>query len=228
MPIGPGSGGGGSVVPPVTAITTGAAPVTAPAVANSFYSITTGGTAGVEVLNLPNFALDGNGYNNDNIGQRVSFSLDVQTDPSDVVQITLAGSGTIPMTPSNFFQNARAQRVTGGIILEFAGASASVVWRGDRWLFDHAATGSNDDSVLAATNIDLRAVAATGASVGPDALLGASNSVDGNAGNLRLTRGIASGMGDDGQVYIDLPAGDPGISGALYYDIITNIVTRSP
>lgn len=48
----------------------------------AYYEVTTGGTAGVELLNLPNLPLDGNGWNGPNLGRLLRVALAVQTNPS--------------------------------------------------------------------------------------------------------------------------------------------------
>lgn len=136
------------LTPVGTPITTGASPVTAD-VDVRIYAITTGGTEGVEVIDLPlpGLPVDGQ-YNPMFIGQKIVFYLAALTEPTDSVQITVDGSGNIPVFRSDNNPFSVRKNVNGGVIFDTLGNIAAFIWCGDAWKLDRGITGENDASAF--------------------------------------------------------------------------------
>lgn len=176
-------------------ITTGASPLTAD-LEYRVFSITTGGTQDSEVINLPKFPLDGNGFNLSKLGSRVIFYLDTQTDEADAVNINepdLVG-GVFPVYQTSLFQNHYKQNTTS-VVLDFAGAVACFIWVGFEWHMDIAITNNGDDATFNGSN-DTKLYS------NKDVLIRAD--LDGaGGGNIKMTT---------------LPTSNPAVAGALWND----------
>jgi len=204
---------------PAMPVTTGAAPITndgAPAV----YLITTGGTAGTEIIDLQNPDLPLAGFMNPYIvGQRCVFALGTQTDPGDVVQITAAGETSIDCYPPN--PAAPRSSVQDGAILDYEGACVCFVWCGDVWQIDAGLTELNFSSNFGAGAVSLSTLGAAQAAVGGQTVLIAT--FDGSSGNdpggdITLQLGAGSGAGRQGSLSGGLPTADPHVAGVWWSD----------
>lgn len=134
--------------PPVSvALTTGSSLVTVP-LGVRYFAITSGGTGGDELIDLPNPDMPIDGYaNGPLIGQRVVFMLEVQTNEADVVRISIGGSLSIHTFSGKAFDvYTKYTHTSTGIVLDFLGAAAAFVWNGYEWCADNAAIGANDDT----------------------------------------------------------------------------------
>jgi hypothetical protein len=226
------------VLPTVT-LTTGSSPSTndgTPAVV----SITTGGTAGDELLDLSNPDLPVDGWANPFlVGQRVIFALVTQTDPADRVVITVGGSGTVRFYPTNTANGIRG--IINGAVLDYVGGMICFVWCGDGWKIDYALTGSNFGGTNDYTSASMSTVGAdntismVGGAVEAQTEPGASADLPG--GDYRVILGDGSGSGRQGTLvitggvlenHVGLPATDLGVVGGLYYDPITFVVKYHP
>jgi hypothetical protein len=193
-------------------------------------SITTGGTAGDELvdLDLPDLPVDGwaNPYL---VGQRVVFGLVVQTNAADRVVITAGGSGALRFYPSSTASGIRG--VLNGVVLDYVGAMVCFIWCGDSWKIDYAYTGNNFGGENDYTSASMSTVGADntismiGGSVEAQTEAGASGNLPG--GDYRLILGDGSGAGRQGtlviaggahEAHVGLPDADLGVVGGLYYD----------
>jgi hypothetical protein len=211
--LGGGGGGGFPLVP--TVIVTGAAPVTAdPTVA--LYAITTGGTGGEEVIDLPLFAYTVAGsINPENMGRRIGFYLAVQTDPGDTVKITVGGSDQIYVyLPAFVGSHLGQQRTLHGAQLTFVEATVALVWANDLWLLDEALADVFDSNVYQSDTLRIK----------PE-----DNSAGGAGSNLTLD---AAQGATDGLIVMGsntaLPTVAPATSGAIWRDPATNILHIVP
>lgn len=182
------------ILPGATEIVTGAAPVTAD-VNVRLYAITTGGTAGTETINLPTPDLPLDDWLNPAIlGCRIAFYVAAQTDPADVVNLSI-DFGQITVY-GKYNHNSTCQKVNGGgVILDYVGAMACFVWVGDKWQIDLAATdasgGSGFDNQpvnVVGTSIDLTSVAIRLNDL-PTSDPGSPNSLWNDSGTLKISAG---------------------------------------
>jgi len=121
---------------PVTPVpvTTGAAPVTIDG-SKAVYYITSGGTGGHETLNVSFPPLDLGGFvNAQYAGWRTNIAMAVQTNPADVVDITV-GFGTIRSYISYPIPIGKLREVSA-VNLDYVGAFLSLIWCGDHWSID--------------------------------------------------------------------------------------------
>lgn len=136
-------------------LTTGASPVTVDIDVRA-YAITTGGTAGSEVINLPNPTLDINAeYNFAYIGQRVIFYLAVQTNPADVVKITAAGNDEVISFGRQENPFWTRTHTVDGVRLDTVGQAAVLIWSGDKWQHERSMNGGNDASTHISNNFQV-------------------------------------------------------------------------
>jgi len=105
--------------------------------------VTSGGSAGDEVINLPRPTLDENGMNVPLMGQRVFVYLKTQTDPADVVVLHNNGSASWGEAITTTSQNFSPVQSYSRLALDFAGAAACLLWVGYRWEVDVMATNGN-------------------------------------------------------------------------------------
>lgn len=111
--------------------------------------ITTDGSGLAQVINLPNFALDGNGEATQHNGYRVSVSCDVQITGADVPLVTAAGGITLSAFAINGTKLSDYLNTTGSgpgnsIPIDYAGACASFIWCDEHWRIDNRASNNND------------------------------------------------------------------------------------
>ncbi len=207
-------------------ITTGASPVSAEPTVQT-YAITTGGTAGQEVIDLPMPDLPLDSYANGEIlNRRVNFFLETMTDPDDVVKITKGGSGSITVLDQ---RNPGTRLTVTGVILDYVGAMASFVWAADTWYLDRTVVDGNDSTVFAASSyvvqiphnssgvpdqgaITFEAATSTNPTTnGSDIILQSGEASAGTAdgGNIRLVLGGSAG-GSSGNLKINNEIGASG------------------
>lgn len=188
--------------PAPTPLTTGASPVAADTDVAA-YAITTGGTAGVEVIDLPLHTLDLGGISNARkIGKRVFFYLATKTHASDSVKITTDGDGRTYVFPGAIYRNSDAQRTTtAGVVLDYVGAMACFIWCGDAWLYDHALSdGLNSTEFLARVVQILMPDTLTGSPQGITISASDGGAGDIGGGNIQLLAGGGVGAGYGGGV----------------------------
>jgi len=215
----------------VVPVTTGAAPVDVGP--DSFIAfVTSGGTAGAEVLNIVNPSLNIDGYFNvDYIGSRITVIMAAQTDPADEVHITLAGSADVDLFPVGFVL-AGVSGVTD-VSLQYLGAAASFVWVGDSWKLDFAYTSRNYNATSVYANIGMSAgatqnigITAQAGDVTVESFTGDINTTAVNTTVVATGSGAITLQSDLGAINIDpqnslvkilsIPSSDPSSSGALY------------
>lgn len=190
------------LAPSAEAITTGAAPITLDPLVR-VYKCTTGGTGGIEVVDLPDFDLtDGGGtVNIENIGARVVIALDVQTDPADVVKVTVNGSGDdIDLLGVFRLGHLRFGSVSGGIILDYPGAAVSLIWCANQWQIEVDQNGFNYTS----SHIDTVEI-----------IMNAGQHIGGTGQPITLGGGTGDSTHAGGEVRAI--AGDGGVGGADHY-----------
>lgn len=220
-------------VGPAVPITTGAEPVTADANVQ-VYAVTTGGTAGQEIIDLLAAEPITDGWANGQIiGRQVVFYLAEQTDPADTVKITADGGSSIASYHTlDRGENANSFR---NVVLDFVGAAVCFKWANDVWTIDaritdgcftaireggayllgsDAQSGSNDQGELA----QVKGGNAAGTGTGGEARLqGGNGSASGAGGNVRIAPG--SGGGVYANVLVEhLPTSDPAVVNALWND----------
>lgn len=170
--------------------------------------ITSGGTAGLELINLTAPPLNENGINTDYLGSRVYFVLDTQTNPSDVVKIKNDGVDFCRLlVPETVDSITRYNTV----LLNFAGACVCMVWVADGWKLDSAATDGSFNGAYRVDPISIMPVAVTG-TAGKDV-------------------GIDPGAGDTvGKVKLGalnpLPTTDPLVYGQLWIDAAAGFAVK--
>lgn len=133
-------------------ITSGASPVDVPLPTDDYWTtllveVTSGGTAGTEIVNIPNPALDGNGFNGALLGRTVNVVLKTQTDGSDVVKVSINTNDGISAYDNNGFGLGILQDGSGGkyAVLDYEDASMTFQWASYNWF---AVLGNyNNDSV---------------------------------------------------------------------------------
>ena len=103
------------------------------------YAITTGGTGGVEVINLPNHSSPLANM----VGRRVTFFIATRTNASDSIKISVNGSDTFSViTPIGL------QTITTGALINFVGGTVSFVWRADKFVMDRDVTSATDSTTV--------------------------------------------------------------------------------
>jgi hypothetical protein len=163
-------------------------------------SITTGGTAGQELLNLTAPALGPNDINTDYLGTRVYFVLNTQTDPGDSVKITVDGLAYCGLyIPENTIGVTRYNT----IILNFTGACVCFVWCGDKWRLDSESTDGNFSGTYRVDQVN----------IGPQPVTGSQ----GQPLTLDAGQGDTPGLIKMGSV-VPLPESDPLVLWALFTD----------
>lgn len=217
------------------AITTGAAPVTGdPNVA--LYSITTGGTGGTEVIDIPNFPLDAAAVNAENTGRRIFLHLISQTNGGDIVAVTADGSAALSFTPPFMSMNNITTLQTTGATMDYEGACICLEWIEDSWAINLGLTNDEFNANIdasktldigfgsvtsgAAGSIAIKSPASTGtgggAGNGGDLSLIAGNSAEGAGGTTFLLAGAAtSGTNDGGVIQINAGASAGGNGGSI-------------
>lgn len=216
------------LAPAATPITTGAAPVDAD-FSVRLYAITTGGTGGVEIINLPPPDLPVDGYANPGrVGQRIGFYIETLTDPGDSVKLQVNGSDTITVYPTGFFGNASVVRTTTGVIMDFVGAFATMIWAYDFWLWEVALGDGNDSTIMSTLPLIIHAGKGFNAN-GGDAGFGGGDATGSGSGGVGQFSGgnenngagaqggavicTGSGSGQGGSVTLQPGTGTTGISG---------------
>jgi hypothetical protein len=202
------------MAPDPTALTTGASPVTVE-VGPRLYEVTSGGTGGSESIVIPMPDLPIDAFVNDRlIGLRITFCMVAQTDPADVVTITIDGSSTINaaapigILPQSF----------PSVRLNFVGATASFVWANDVWLLD-SAYSDGDFDVAPPPGHKLRIVAGPDTSGGGGTLSlegSAANQSGQQGGDIEIKPGPGNGARDGLVIVSLLPTSDPSVAGALW------------
>jgi hypothetical protein len=156
-------GGGGGNTTIVTQLTSGASPVDVTLPTDNTWQtlvveVTSGGTAGTEVVNVPNPALDGHNYNSSMIGRNVIVTLKTRTNGSDVVHVTLAGGNSII---SQDISTTIANQALGNfVVLDFVDSDANFLWGG--YNFNWNNWSGNNDSIWENTRVPLPAGGTTG------------------------------------------------------------------
>lgn len=191
------------LAPIPTPLTTGSSSLSLDGVSR-LYAITTGGTGGVEVVDIqdPDLPVDGS-YNPGLIGMRLTLYVAVQTDPADVVKVLRSGNPFFFVYPSTTLRNSFLQQTNNGIILDYVGAMAQLVWCGDRWEFDVAITQNNDNSTFASANNPFKVTTA--------------DATNGNVADVTIGPGAHSGTGSAGNLKVqNIPTADPHVAGAVW------------
>lgn len=211
--------------PAATAITSGADPVELDPLV-LMYAVTTGGTGGIEILNLPNPTVDVNEVNLSFIGRRMVIYLATQTDPGDIVRITVDGSTEAQLFNSTTIDGIGSYTAIG---MSFEGSAAAFIWTSYEWVLHTEAVGFNHDY----TPHDTRLVSVNGGdatatgSAQPTTIRGGLGNADHTAGGaVNVTGGLSLGTdkggivtlrggnskdGESGDVVIR--AGDPNVNG---------------
>lgn len=177
-----------------------------------YYEITTGGTGGDELLNLPNLPLDANGVNGPYAGRTLVVAIKTQTNPADRVILSVAGSaGVTFLYPANFTPLSYEATAADGIVLDYAGSSIGFVWLYTGWFATNQVTRQYDDSVVQVANVSL----------------------DGKT-QLRLLAGASGGSVSiepdaAGHVLVsNLPISDPHVLNALWNNAGTLKISAGP
>lgn len=136
------------VTPPFTQsriqrLTTGAAPITVPvqnppSCNNEVYLITTGGTGGVEVINVDKYPTRvpslGNKVNPPPNGHRKTFIIEVLTNGADVVQLKNSdGSTNFDGEVLSYLLGVRLNPLK---LAGFVGSMAQLVWEQNQWFLN--------------------------------------------------------------------------------------------
>jgi hypothetical protein len=145
----------------VVAVVSGASPVDLDNTKN-VSSVTSGGTAGNETVNLPNYATPFDDYTNPPLlGRRHIVFLAVQTDPGDVVKVTINSGDAIRCA---FPAGQNAGEVSGAAVtLDYVGATAVFVWMGYGWKLDNTAS---DNSASFVANVGAVPIPRGGSTIG--------------------------------------------------------------
>jgi hypothetical protein len=109
----------------------------------SFTTVTSDGSAADQHVILPNISGSIGGEAPNRTGFRKVIYLAVQANASDRV-LVFSNADNATITQHDTVNNQIAQ-ITGGIVLDYEGASATFVWRDYLWEFDN--TGDNNDLV---------------------------------------------------------------------------------
>lgn len=139
-----GGGGGGGASTIFQNLTSGAAPVDVVLPTDDSWQtivarVTTGGTAGGEVVNVPSPTLDANNYNTRFFNRQVIVVCVSQTDPADFLQVTTAPNA--PFINDNTGTVLAASPDGTFVKLDYEEANAQFVWGGYAWLWQQ---GNND------------------------------------------------------------------------------------
>lgn len=210
-----------ALAPAAVAVTSGASPVTLdPNV--RYYAVTTGGTAGVEVLDLPLLPLPVDGvYNPPRSGSQIVISLVTQTNPGDIVKIKVNGQeNNLAMLSGLVGGQLVSGSVQGGVLLNYPGSAVALVWLNDGWYIDPVGTNFTWDAgtAILGVNVNLDAgtdvsgdgssarlkggSAVTNGHVGAAAELLGGDSTNFAAGNAVVNGGQASTTGDGGDAIV--------------------------
>lgn len=124
------------------AVTTGAAPVDANNL-KTLTVVTSGGTADIEQIVLPDFTLDGNGVNAARNGTIHVVQLGTQTDPDDDVRVFPGVVGGF-----NFYDisGEGVGQVDEGVVLS-EGETATFIWYDYQWFWQNYSY-NNDTTIL--------------------------------------------------------------------------------
>lgn len=191
-------------------------------------SVTSGGTAGAEIINILAPPLDIDGYYNaDYLGTQITIILTTQTDPADVVTITNDGAASVQLFPEGFIETGAIGYAD--VRLNFLGAAVTYVWIGDNWALYYAATDGNftgaqdfgDISLVTDVSHNINVRSQDGF-INVQAQSAGEVIVRTDSGNLRIET-VSGNI-----VVTGLPAADPGVTGALWADPITHILKVSP
>lgn len=145
-------GGGPSDLSTTESVTSGASPVVCGNV--DVTVVTSGGTQGVEIVQLDNLAFTVGGYTAPaTFGQRHVIYLETQADPADVVKVRLNSGDSIYASDSKGTITATVS--DGLVVLDYEGATAAFVWVGTTWRLDN--TAYDNDSAYSA---DVKYIAA--------------------------------------------------------------------
>lgn len=211
----------------IVSVTTGAAPVdiplSGPNVARKVIMITTGGTGGVEVINLPAYSplIDGEGYPQ-TVGQQVVLCIAVLTDPGDTVQIKVDGAADGSFL-SPAYQSMRLSQGYSSVVLDFLGSAAVFQWAFWTWMLDVGASDGFMTYVQKVGNLSISSAGDITLTSGRSANVQASTSdaaggSGGDGGDVVFTYGNGDGAGRKGGFKPNLPTPDPGVSGVAYVD----------
>lgn len=144
----------------ITNITTGGSTTTLnqQQLLTTVIEITSGGTAGVEVLDIITPAISA-GVNPNFVGKILSVVFSVQTDPSDTIQLLNHGSNiwtsATPTGTDPWFS-------TNNLTLDYEGAMLTFRWDGSSWSVDNSQGLGPDPSTFLA----LRTLVPTGGTTG--------------------------------------------------------------
>ncbi len=135
-----------TLLQPIETVTSGAAPVDLDP-SYRIHKIITGGTAGTEVVNLPNIPFDVAGDAElARIGERHIVYVETYTDPGDVVSVTINDGETIGALGINGVLSA----TTDAVVLDYEEAEAVLIWGAYGWTWD------NSDANNSAETSDVR------------------------------------------------------------------------
>jgi hypothetical protein len=128
-------------------ITSGASPVNVPLPSDSVWDtllaeVTSGNTASAEVVNLPNLAVDVNGFDQASTGRKVLVFTKTQLDPADSVRVHVAGSPSVLIVDSTAMLRGN---LSNGVLIDFPGAVAEFRWNGQVWRYHN--DSPNDASI---------------------------------------------------------------------------------
>lgn len=221
--------------PAATPINTGASPTDVdPSVL--YYEITTGGTAGEEIINVPLPDLPVDGWANGTlVGRRILLLLKEQTDPGDTVKVTIDGVATNLSAAPTTINDAVS---ISNVILDFVGASVAVEWRLDVWVLVPGLTDESFENDPEEFGISLQGptvntadtlptpVTITGAAMSHadnvnsagDVVITGGNFLDGDgsrAGHGRLSGGISNTDASGGSAMVSGGASAHGSGGAV-------------
>lgn len=186
--------------------------------------ITSGGSAGTELVNLLNPDLDLDGFVNANsVGNTVVFALVALTNPDDKVKITNNSADNVYIYGGP--QNGGLQYMQN-VVLDYVGACARFIWCADEWKLDYDATdgefdgdsfygaatlhGINSNGIRSAEPSIISGGNGDAGGVLPASyvgLLGGASAGINNGGDISINAGIASGTGIGGNIIIDAGTG---------------------
>lgn len=204
-------------------VTTGASPVSIPLQDPALWRVnvlvTSGGTGGEEVLNLPPFTPDADFANITGIGCLYVVGFKTQTDPGDVIKITNDGSDEWDTFENSGVGNATPYQTTSFVKMSYVGASASLVWCEDRFLFQYGLADIDVDVLWEPKNVALQGVDGT-ATEGPLQTIvqtgAAASGSNMDGGDLYFVIGAGDGSGRQGLWFPQLPTADPMVAGAAW------------
>lgn len=229
------SGDLGQAPPTGIAVTSAASPVDVDPL-GVYFEITSGGSAGAEFVNLPNYDLDVNGFNGQMVGRKSIFYFAHQTDPADTVTIQCGGATVVSVYEGQRQSFFYTRTDANGIVLDTEGQAVCLLWDGYEWCYSVLAAGWNDSAqfdghvsqyfgpVAAQGDGDggdgtVRGAQASGAGNGGNAYVQGGEAANGNGGSVYLQPGASAGGGHDGYIMCQtLPTVDPAVDGALWND----------